>query len=79
MAYQLFTGGLIENMGAPCVRNVSRMIVIAREKGIIPWAWIVDETRQEERVSSWNGLGDFGETVVRGYRKDLWQHQNSWI
>jgi hypothetical protein len=79
VAYQLFTGGLIENMGAPCVRNVSRMIVIAREKGIIPWAWIVDETRQEERVSSWNGLGDFGETVVRGYRKDFWQHQNSWI
>jgi hypothetical protein len=53
--------------------------VIAREKGIIPWEWIVDETRQEERVSSWNGLGDFGETVVRGYRKDFWQHQESWL
>ncbi len=79
VAYQLFTQGLIENMGAACVRNVSRMIVIAREKEIIPWGWIVDETRQEERVSSWNGLGDFGETVVRGYRKDFWQHQDSWI
>ena len=79
VAYQLFTRGLIENMGDKCVRNVSRMIVIAREKGIIPWEWIVDETRQEERVSSRNGLGDFGETVVRGYRKDFWQHQNSWI
>ena len=79
VAYQLFTRDLIENMGDKCVRNVSRMIVIAREKGIIPWEWIVDETRQEERVSSWNGLGDFGETVVRGYRKDFWQHQNSWI
>jgi hypothetical protein len=78
-AYQLFTRGLIENMGSKCVRNVSRLLVIAREKGIIPWGWIVDETRQEERVSSWNGLGDFGETVVRGYRKDFWQHQNSWI
>jgi hypothetical protein len=79
VAYQLFTRGLIENMGDKCVRNVSRMIVIAREKGIIPWEWIVDETRQEERVSSWSGLGDFGETVVRGYRKNFWQHQNSWI
>ncbi|HEV7910209.1 MAG TPA: hypothetical protein VGP28_03795 [Methylocella sp.] len=79
VAYQLFTRDLIENMGDKCVRNVSRMIVIAREKGIIPWEWIVDETRQEERVSSWNGLGDFGETVVRGYRKDFWQHQDSWI
>jgi hypothetical protein len=79
VAYQLFTHGLIENMGEKCVRNVSRMIVIAREKGTIPLEWIVDETRQEERVSSWNGLGDFGETVVRGYRKDFWQHQDSWI
>ena len=79
VAYQLFTRGLIENMGDKCVRNVSRMIVIARENGIIPWESIVDETRQEERVSSWNGLGDFGETVVRGYRKDFWKHQNSWL
>ncbi len=79
VAYQLFTRGLIENMGDKWVRTVSRMVVIAREKEIIPWGWIVDETRQEERVSSWNGLGDFGETVVRGYRKDFWQHQNSWI
>lgn len=79
VAYQLFTRGLIENMGTACVRNVSRMIVIAREKEIIPWEWIVDQTRQEERVSSWNGLSDFGETVVRRYRKDFWQHQDSWI
>ena len=32
VAYQLFTRGLIENMGDKCVRNVSRMLVIAREK-----------------------------------------------
>jgi len=79
VAYQLFTRGLIEDMGEKCVRNVSRVIVIAREKGIIPWSWIVDETRQEARVSSWGGLGDFGETVVREYRKDFWQRQDSWI
>jgi hypothetical protein len=79
VAYQLFTRGLSEGMGDKCVRNVSRLLVIAREKGIIPWKWIVDETRQEERVSSWNGLDDFGETVVRGYRKDFWQRQESWL
>jgi hypothetical protein len=79
VAYQLFTRGLIENMGVKCVKNVSRLLVIAREQGIVPWEWIVDETRQEERISSWNGLGDFGETVVRGYRKDFWKHQDSWL
>jgi hypothetical protein len=55
------------------------MLVIARENGTVPWEWIVDETRNEERVSSWNGIGDFGETVVRGYRKDFWRHQDSWL
>jgi hypothetical protein len=79
VCYQLFTRDLIENMSVKCVSNVSRMLVYAREKGIIPWEWIVDDTRQEERVSSWNGLGDFGETIVQGYRKDFWQHQPKWL
>jgi hypothetical protein len=49
VAYQLFTRGLIEDMSTGNVRNVSRLLVVAREKGIISWEWIVDETRQEER------------------------------
>jgi hypothetical protein len=79
VAYQLFTRGLIENMGRKCVANVSRMIVIAREKGIIPWSWIVDDTRNEMYFPKWNGLEDFGELVVSQYRKDFWQRQDSWI
>jgi hypothetical protein len=79
VAYQLFTRGLIENMGRKCVANVSRMIVIAREKGIIPWSWIIDDTRNEMYFPKWNGLEDFGELVVSQYRKDFWQRQDSWI
>src|SRR3984893_2696997 len=79
VAYQLFTRGLIENMGRKCVANVSRMIVIAREKGIIPWEWIVDDTRSGRGFPKWNGLEDFGELVVSQYRKDFWQRQDSWI
>ena len=74
-----FTRGLIDNMGRKCVANVSRMIVIAREKGIIPWSWIVDDTRREKNFPKWNGLEDFGELVVSQYRKDFWQRQDSWI
>jgi hypothetical protein len=79
VAYQLFTRGLIENMGQKCVRNVSRMLVIARERGSIPWSWIVDDTRSEKYFPKWNGLEDFGERVVSQYRKDFWQRQDSWI
>jgi hypothetical protein len=52
---------------------------VARERYDIPWSHIVDETRQEEAVSTWNGLGDFGEAVTRSYRRDFWQRQKSWI
>jgi hypothetical protein len=79
VAYQLFTRGLIENMGRKCVANVSRMVVVAREKGIVPWSWIVDDTRNEMYFPKWNGLEDFGEHVVSQYRSNFWQHQDSWI
>src|ERR1700730_18387901 len=71
VAYQLFTRGLIENMGRKCVANVSRMIVIAREKGIIPWSWIVDDTRNEKYFPKCNGLEHLGQRVVTHYHKDF--------
>jgi hypothetical protein len=79
VCYQLFTRGLIENMGLKCVSNVSRMLVYARETGLVPWEWIVDETRQATRIANWNGLGDFGEDIVSFYRKDFWQRQPAWL
>lgn len=79
VCYQLFVAGLIENMSLKCVSNVSRLIVSAREKGIIPWSWIVDETRSREYSATWSGLGDFGDHVVSKYRKDFWKHQPAWL
>jgi len=46
---------------------------------MIPWAWIVDETREPERVSQWDNPADYGETILRSYRKDFWQHQTERI
>jgi hypothetical protein len=79
VAYQLFTRGLIENMGGPCVAKVAHLLVLAREKGFIPWEWIVDDTRQEEGVSTWKGLGEFSEQCARQYRDDFWKQQDSWL
>ena len=42
---------------------------------MIPWSHIVDETREAERISGWSNLADYGETVLRSYRKNFWQHQ----
>lgn len=79
VCYQLFVKKLIESMGRLNTNNISRLLRIGRERGDIPWHWIVDETRETEHISKWNSLGDFGETVVRGYRRNFWEHQDSWV
>jgi hypothetical protein len=75
VCYQLFTRGLIESMSRNETAKVSRLLVIGRENGSIPWNWIVDETREAERVPAWKGLGDYSETILRSYRRDFWELQ----
>jgi hypothetical protein len=75
VCYQLFVRGLIANMSTGETQKVSRALVYARENGIIPWGWIVDETRAPERISQWNDPIEYGETILRAYRKDFWQYQ----
>jgi hypothetical protein len=73
--YRLFTRGLVENMSKGENQKVSRALVYAREIGAIPWEWIVDETREPERISQWNDPIQYGESILRCYRKDFWQYQ----
>jgi hypothetical protein len=75
VCYQLFNRGLLSGMTTGETQKVSRLLVHARVTGVIPWQWIVDETRAPERVSAWSSLADYGETILRSYRKNFWQHQ----
>ena len=50
--------------------KVYRLLKEAREEGIIPWEWIVDETRELERVSSWKNPAAFMRAAARSYRRD---------
>jgi hypothetical protein len=54
IGYKLFVAGLIPDMSRKSMAKVYRLLKEAREEGIIPWDWIVDETRGEERSASWN-------------------------
>ena len=76
VCYQLFTRGAIDSMKVGETQKVSRLLVYAREQGIIPWDWIVDETREPERISAWRDISDYGHAVVKSYRKDFWQQQD---
>jgi hypothetical protein len=48
VCYQLFMKKLITDMGKNCTGAVGKQLVYARENSLIPWSWIVDETREAE-------------------------------
>lgn len=75
VCYRLFALGLIPNMGKGSTQKVSRLLVNAREQGVIKWAWIVDETREAERIASWDNPENIIRAAVAQYRKDYWADQ----
>ena len=75
VCYQLFIAGLIPNMGKSATNGVSRQLTWAREEGIIPWGWIVDESREAETSGRWSDPDAIIDAAVRGYRRDYWQDQ----
>jgi hypothetical protein len=76
VGYKLFVAGLIPDMSRKSMAKVYRLLKEAREEGIIPWEWIVDETRGLERRASWNDPADYVNTVSRAYRRDFWNQQS---
>lgn len=75
VCYRLFTMGLIPNMSKNSTNKVGTQLKEARENRVIPWAWVVDETREAEYVLAWDNPDERIGQVVRNYRKDYWQHQ----
>lgn len=75
VAYQLFNMKLILSMGRIDTNRISRVIVLAREAGLIDWDWIVDESRQLEKPPQWDDLDEYSEMVIKSYRKDFWAYQ----
>jgi hypothetical protein len=75
VGYKLFTAGMIPSMAHPEMQRVYRLLKEARERGDIPWAWIVDEAREFERVPSWDDPAEFAEAASRQYRRDFWTQQ----
>ena len=79
VCYRLFTEKLIPNMSKGSTDAVGTQLVYARENGLIPWDWIVDETREAETISSWSNPESIIRAAVNGYRKDYWTMQPNWV
>ena len=75
IGYKLFIQGLIKAMERNEMARVYRLLLIAREQNIIPWNWIVDETREFERVSTWDNPEQYAHAVACSYRRDFWNQQ----
>jgi hypothetical protein len=75
VGYKLITARLIPSMSTNEMQKVYRLLRIAREQGDIPWSWIVDETREFERVPTWSDSVAYVRTVANSYRRDFWNQQ----
>jgi hypothetical protein len=75
IGYKLFTAGLIASMSTNEMQKVYRLLRIAREQGDIPWSWVVDETRELERISTWSDTAEYARAVATSYRRDFWDQQ----
>jgi hypothetical protein len=75
IGYKLFAAGLIPSMARSEMAKVYRLLKEAREEGIIPWEWIVDETRELESVQSWSDPTAFMRCASKSYRRDFWRDQ----
>jgi hypothetical protein len=71
IGYKLFAAGLIDGMNKKTMNTVYRGLKVARERGDIPWHWIIDETREPEVVPAWENPQELADGFF--YRRDLWQ------
>lgn len=78
-AYRLFTAGLIPDMKTGTVAKVGKQLGYARDNGIIPWKWIVDENRSVERPVLWDDPDERLDHMISTYRRDNWQDQPNWV
>jgi hypothetical protein len=77
VCYKLFVAGLIDSMAVKNTQKVSRILTEAREEDLIPWEWIVDESRQLERQPRWSDLEEYAKVIERSYRRDFWADQDT--
>jgi hypothetical protein len=71
VGYKLFTRKLIVSK----MQRVYRLLREVREQGTIPWAWVVDKTRELEKVSTWSDPDAYARCVARSCRRDFWNQQ----
>jgi hypothetical protein len=71
--YQAEVRDIIAHKTEEGYRKVQKALVYMRKDGIIPYAWIVDNTRWMRKSRSHNSVKDAIEEAALYYRKNLWR------
>jgi hypothetical protein len=72
LLYQVVSAGWLPSTDRKPYSRLGRIMTTLREKGAVPFSWIVDNIRSTAKPSSWTGLADFADSVKECYRKDFW-------
>lgn len=77
LAYELIQRGVITKRAKPGARrgdqDLHDALTHLREKGIVPWKWIIDETRSLFTYTGWKTITDWATTMVEHTRLDPWK------
>jgi uncharacterized protein (DUF1778 family) len=73
--YQLVVRQFIENSKSS-YRRLVHALAEGRKQRLIPWDRIEDRLRRPRRVSMWDDVRDFADSVVPQYRRDVWAYQD---
>jgi hypothetical protein len=75
IAYKLFAQGLIDSMATNETKRVSRLVVLAREEGLIDWDDVVDDSRPIKRPHVYDTPRTFANAARNSWRADPWTSQ----
>jgi hypothetical protein len=76
--YQMTVAGKVAKLETE-YKNVGRLLGVMREKGIIPFSWISDNTRWMRKPRSYDSVTDVLENAAASYRKALWADQKDYV
>ena len=70
--YRVVSAGWLPSTDKEHYARLGRMMTTLRERGIVPFSWIVDNVRSTIKPSSWSGMSDYVDSVRECYRKNFW-------
>jgi hypothetical protein len=70
--YQLVSQGIVPKTEAAYKGIVGRLAVELRRSGVLPYAWLADNTRWMRKPRTFSGLEAMLQHTAATYRRDLW-------